>query len=281
VKPFDQRFSYWYDATLRNGEAIEAADLCPRNLVVTDLARPDDAEHARRISALGGVDLVPAPFSGHETIRLITEGGAGRGLIQHCLDVKTLDAVGLRGLLRASRATSKTYAAEKQRRLMQSRQRHGRFFEAALRARPNGLDQTLALLHLRLAAGDREAAAALMASIPDDQLVTIDFGAYWALFRESGFVAGEARLAPLYRRRYSGNVFLRLHGVNSMIHLGDTTAAVEELESLRRMPGAEKHAAFFISFYKRLGRPDLAGDFTGCAPLFQQGRTPQEQPSRI
>jgi hypothetical protein len=281
VKPFDGRFCYWHDGVSRNGEAIESADLCPRNLVVADPAQPEDSEHARRISALGPVDIVPAPFSGHETIRVIAEGGAGRRLIQGCLGETLIDAAGLRRLIRASRAKSKTYAAEKLRRLTQSRRRHGRFFEAALHAGPDGLDKTLILLHLRLAAGDRDAAAALMASIPDDELVNIEFSDYWPLFRTSGFVAGEARLAPLYRRRYRNNVFQRLHGVNSMIHLGERKAAVEELERLRRMPGAEAHAEFFVSFYARLDRPDLAREVTGSHPAFQPGRTPHEQPSRI
>jgi hypothetical protein len=281
VQRFDQRFCYYYDASLRNGEPIESADLCPRNLIVVDFAVPDDVEHARRIGALGRVDLVPAPFAGHTTIRLITEGRAGRSLIQRCLDKPTLDAAGLRGLIRASRAKSKTYAAEKLRRLVQSRRRHGRFFETALLGRPDGLDKTLILLQLRLAAGDREAAAALMNSIPDEQLINIDFWEYWTLFRKLGFVAGEAKLAPLYRRRYRNDVFLRLHGVNSMIHLGETKAAVEELEALRHIPGAEAHADFFISFYTKLGRPDLAWEITGSTPPVRPEPTAREPPGRI
>jgi hypothetical protein len=197
------------------------------------------------------------------------------------MDEAMIDVARLRGLMRTSRAKSKTYAAEKLRRLALSRGRHGRFFETALLASPDTLDKTLILLHLRLAAGDRDAAAALMASIPDDQLVNIEFSDYWPLFRNSGFVVGEARLAPLYRRRYRNNVFQRLHGVNSMIHIGETTAAVEELERLRRMPGAEAHTEFFVSFYTRLDRHDLAREVTGSTPTFPPGRTPREQPGHI
>ena len=67
--------------------------------------------HAKRLLALGPVALIYVPFGGHETIRLISEGGRGRPLIQRCVEERDIDATSLRAIIRVGRARSPTYAS--------------------------------------------------------------------------------------------------------------------------------------------------------------------------
>jgi hypothetical protein len=114
-----------------------------------------------------------------------------------------------------------------------------------------------------------------LAALTDEEILAVNFAQYWHAFRNSGFIDGEARIGPLYRRRYENSVFKRLHGVNSLIRTGAAALALEELEHLARLPDAAQFVGFFLDFYRQLDRLDLAAAFTESVAGDDPAHTPQ------
>lgn len=260
VGTFDTRFTAFYDPLLTNGERIAADDLAKANMVFVDAGHAGDRESARRIARLGRVTSIPVPFTSHDSVRIVSEARLGRPLIQLCLE-GTQTPSRLRALLRQGRSRSSTYTRYKLQKLLDSVSRHRRYYDATVATMPDDAGKTMAMVQLHLALGSVHEAEQAFASIADDHLLALDFASFWQIFRTRGFRFGEARLAPLFRRKYPENVFMRLHGVNSMIACESFGAALQELAELERLSGSSAHKAFFVKFYKQLDRADLAAGF--------------------
>ncbi len=262
VGQFDPRFKEFYDPELKNGSRITQDDLCPQNYIVTDLAFPIDAANARHLLDLQRVRLVQASFCGHDSVRLLSEARTGGQLVELFLREEGLSGHELRSLLRASRAASATYRFEKVAALQRSSKQHPRFLAAAIEGLPRGAAQDMARVIAAVLAGDLGTAASLMGLIPDEALRQLGPHRYWPDFRRAGFDYGESRVAPLYKQCYETAVNVRLHGVNSMLRLKQTAAALQELREISALPGAKAEAHFFVEFYRQAGRPDLAAVHT-------------------
>ena len=190
VDAFDRRFSGHYDAALRNGERIEQGDICSQNFIFYDTGDSRDAENAKRLLALGGVHAVLAPFTGHGTVRLISDARLGRDLIGLCLGQSGANPSDFRALLRRARRRSTTYLDGKLARLQTSVPRHRKFAEAALDCLPEGPAKTMAAVSFSVAVNDLRDAEKLMASVSDDHLSGYDFLKHWSLFRSCQFLTG-------------------------------------------------------------------------------------------
>jgi len=260
VDAFDKRFTAFYDPLLKNGERITAEDLGKTSFVFVDDGHLGDRESARRLALLGHLTLVPMPFTSHDTVRLVSEARIGRSLIQLCLD-GSANLAELRHLLRKGRNRSTTYTRYKLHKLLTSVHRHRNFYDAAVATMPDGAEKKVAVVHLHLALGCADEAERTFSSVTDDQVLKLDFISFWRIFRSHNFLYGEARLAPLFRRRYPNHVFARLHGVSSMIACQQFDIALEELAILEHFPGVATHKNFFVQFYRQLDRADLAAGF--------------------
>ena len=204
VAQFDQRFLQFFDHSLRGGERIEAHDLCSTNFVFADPDFANDMMNVRHILPLGNVVLIPVPFVRHGTVRVITEGGLGRRLIERCLEDRNVTAADLRNLVRAGRAQSAMYLRGRITRLFQTGGRHRGFLEATLRGIPDGPEKTIFLAVGHDAAKQSVEARAALASIDDEDLLNLDLRRYWGIFRASGFAEGEKRLARLLNKINAG-----------------------------------------------------------------------------
>ncbi len=210
VAAFDQRFTPFYNPMLRGGDRIEPGDLCPRNFLFADPAFPEDMAHVSRIKATGQASWIPVPFVRHGTVRVITEGGAGRKLIEHCLNNQEVTAAGLRHLIRDARANSTMYQRGRIVRLFQSGPRHRRFLDTAVSRLPDNPEKAMFLVSGHVAANQPDNARAILASLNDDALLSVDLYRYWALFRAAGLMDCAARLAALLTVRYSTDELARL-----------------------------------------------------------------------
>jgi hypothetical protein len=261
VSQFDRRYTARYDPLLRNGERIEQHDLCQKNIIFFDPRDKEDNAQAARLLRLKNIAPVLVPFSGHRSIRLISEGGVGRSFLQACIDGSNLTVEFLRALIRQGRGRSSLYAEEKLAQLERSISRHQSYANAAIQAMPPGAARTLATVRMKIALGDLVAAEDTLQEVSDQELLKTDFRTVWSRFRASGFRYGEARLAPLFRQRYPDDVFLRQHGANSFVFLRDSENALAELEILEGMKGAAALSRDFIYLYRALERYDLASAF--------------------
>ena len=261
VSSFDQRFTSWYDATLRNGERIEQDELARRNFVFFDRAFPPDRGQAAPLLALDRVDEVTMPFTGHETIRVITEGRQGRALVELLRSPSQAMPADFRKLARRARRGSATYAQGKMVQLRGSQRRHGGYLQSVVDGLPEGPPKSIAITENYLSVGAFTDAEKIMAAVTDTDLQALYLPTLWFSFREAGFLYGEQRLAPLFKATHPDDVWQRLLGVNSMIVTGAKEAALEELQELAAMDGAFAHANNFMDFYGQLGRMDLAAEF--------------------
>jgi hypothetical protein len=254
----DRRFLSYYDPLVRNGEQIRDYDLGRNCFVLFDRQMKPDAFNADRLLALGGVTTVPLAFAGHDTVRIVTEGGIGKSIIRLCLESDHVAARDIRALVRSGRRRSKTYAQAKVAQLENSAKRHTRFVMSAIDTLPAGAPRSIGRIRVLLSTGDYASAAHHLTAIADQELQDSDLLTLWSKFRSADFKVGEARLAPLFKRKYPDNVFARLHGVSSYVALAETDHVRSELEALAAMPGASVHTAQFVEYYQRIGRPDDA-----------------------
>lgn len=255
---FDDRFIHYYRPEIGNGERVEAGDPCDRSFIFVDRSQANDLAHVQRLEGFRGVTVVPVPFAGHDTVRLITEGGAGRDLMSLCVRPSLPGATDFRQLLRAARRLSQTYSGAKMDQLQKSLSRHWKFYERTVNALPEGDAKAMATLSGQLATGKLAEAAETLRAVTDEGLLKLDLLRYWKTFRAFGFDAGECRLAPMFKRRYPQAPEARLYGVNAMTQVGLNDLAAQELGELSEMPGIARYAQFFVEFYGRIDRLDAA-----------------------
>jgi hypothetical protein len=259
VASFDRRFIGFYKPDLRNGSRIEAGDLPIRSFLFVDEGQPQDWQNAKPILSLSkSVTKITMPFSGHASIRILTESGQGGAFVRTFLVADDPGAQALRNMVRQGRSRSQAYRDQKLERLTKTSRRHPTYFTGALIGFPDGISKTLILIKAALYAGDKQRAQDLLDSLSDEQLLQIDFIYSWEVFRRCGFDHGERRLGPLFPRKYPDSTFARLHGVNSLIKVRATSDAITELETLSERPDAAANLSNLLMFSIMLNRFDWA-----------------------
>ena len=275
VKAFDRRYEKNYDPNLRNGERIDEGDLCRQSFVIVDRADKEDVVHADILAKLSGVTCIPSPFSGHNTIVPVAEGGQGRPLMHLFTKSDGIQASDIRQLLRNARRKSDTYRRTRIDQLLEHLPRHQKIYEIALSAIPDGAEKTMTKVLGQVAAAQMQAAAVTMAEVSDEALAKFNLFRFWTAFRRAGFDVGERRIAPIFKFAHANSVFARLHGVTSMIKFGLSGEALEELSALSADPNADSCRRFFLDHYNRLDRMDLASAFLD--KLFECGQITLER----
>ena len=270
----DDRYTEFHDPLLRNGERIEAHDLCAANFMLYDPAHAQDRFQAAALAKLGVVPVI-VPFSDHFTAVVLTEGRQGRALVALCSSGEAVSARALRQLMRACRAGSRFYRAQKIAALLASNSRHGGFLRRELDQLPEGVDRARHMTHFHVAQRDFAAAQAALETLSDADLLSFDFGVYWAIFHHSNFTYGEARLARLLKVLYCDHVGVRLNGVTSMVRFGWRDEALAEMDALAGLPGAAANLTRFIELYVQLGRADLAAQVSAAIRQNQAQALPQ------
>ena len=244
VGSFDKRYTRCFRPEWRNGRAILSSDISRRGIVVYDPYDPCDASHVERLASLPRVSTVKVPFSGHETIRLLTESGFSRGL---------LDLLGrvapeprseeFRLLMRSARGSSPTYRSKQVFQVIDRFAGRPNHFSQILATLPEE-SQNFARLFQSLINGDNLSAALIMGRMKDRDLFQFGFIRIWSLFRHRGFLEGESRLAACLKVYFRENCFVQLHAVDSLLKLGRSKEAKKELVRITDQFGLDAQAEF-------------------------------------
>ena len=108
VGAFDQRYlEYAPDEPMR----LLPEHLAHRNYVVADPFHKIDMIHAHTIGEMGPVEFFPLPFTGHESVRLISEASIAWPYITTLVEGQDGLGIPLRQMVRANRRRSPTYLA--------------------------------------------------------------------------------------------------------------------------------------------------------------------------
>lgn len=108
IGAFDQRYlEYAPDEPMR----VLPEHLARRNYVMADPFHKVDMIHARTIGEMGPVEFVPLPFTGHESIRLVSEASIAWPFINTIVEGEGSLEIPLRQMVRANRRRSPTYLA--------------------------------------------------------------------------------------------------------------------------------------------------------------------------
>lgn len=168
---------------------------------------------------------------------------------------------GLRGVVRQGRRESIVYHLHRPKWFLGRRHRGLRLLTYALPSIPPGPLRTFAEMGLLVAAGKADDAAAALQNISDHTLLKMFQPLWcWQYFRDSHFLAGERRLAPLLNAAMPRIPFVRLHAVNSYITLGEREAASRELDEILTLDGIEPLRSQVAILAGWLGRPDTRAD---------------------
>ena len=246
VGAFDSRYGGYFNSDWAGGLPIEKTDMAENNYIFYDPRDSIDNRHKEIIQSLKSTREIKVPLSGHETVRLIAEGGVSSEFIQTFAREVAPLASDLRFVLRKARGRSKTYRSNLLAALLKQAHLRRRCLEN-IEAAQTGEAPVASLCHA-LERGDFSAASRLLRLCKDEDLFTLGAVNVWALFRRTKFAEGESRLADALVKTYPRDGFLRLHAVNSLIELGRHVEARRELMQLIAQVDISHHMEHIRSF---------------------------------
>ncbi len=260
VDAFDDSKTMYYRPALRNGHKVIPEDVAGESYIFYDPLLKNDLNHATRLQAACGSQMVVMPFTGHETIRLLTESGLSESMVNMFLCDDRPSPRQLRNLVRRGRRHSPTYRVQKSEYLLQRLNRlpndvgYLNRHIAAMDPHEAALPAAFFALHRKAFAE----AAAILDTTPDIDLAPQAIW-LWNWCRNTGFLAGEIRAAQVLRTQFQDAVFERLHVVNTLIHTGDPAAASAELAHIATKMSYDFRDVMptMFEFANNLGRPDV------------------------
>ncbi len=256
VEQFDRRYTSHFRSELKNGLRIEQQDLSDNAYIFFDPYDKQDADNAQRLIALPQIRPVRVPFSGHGTVRLVTEGRIANDLIGLVATSPAPSIQKLRGLFRGIRKASKTYRSEKIASLIARLPRREQALATELLHVPENhrvMYQLLILTNKH----DFKSATPLLDSLNPEALHSFSPAKLWNTFRRVGYLYGEVQLAKLLGPAFPNNPFIRLHAVNTFIHAGLFDHANSELGSIVKLPGALNSIDHIVRFSIQLKRYEI------------------------
>ena len=263
VGSFDSRYTSYFDEALGNGLRIEQEDLCDSAFVFFDGMHKLDTANAAKLAALRGVKRILVPFSMHDTVRFVKEGGSAQELIGLCMREAPPDVWDLRRAIRASRARSGTYSKNMLRQLIL---RMGRFrsrpsiFVSRLVAK-NYNDNPFYSALISHAKGNVSQALTELAGASPKNFKRSDLTLLWKMSNELRFDEAELAVAGQICRKLADNTFACLNAVSTLIRVGDLEGAHAELARLAKQGEAVNHIGHFVEFSLKLGAPDVMEAF--------------------
>ena len=247
---FDTRTTLYFDAALGNGVHVLATDVCKQSFIFYDREEPADAKHVAVLRQYDGVELVPVPFSMHDTIRVLTEGRCAAALINLCRTATPPTTRDFRKIVRQARRRSTTYDDHLIRslilRMSQSR-RHSSLFLTRAFAKTGKTSHFYSAL-VAHAHGDAALARSELSCTTTRDFENTDLLFLWTLTNVLEFFEAELTLALHIRLVQPNNTWACLHGVKTLTRAGRLEEAQAELTRISRHPDASEHASYFTIF---------------------------------
>jgi tetratricopeptide (TPR) repeat protein len=260
VALFDTRFAHHFDESLANGLRIEQEDLCNRSFIFFDKMEKIDARHVAKLAALRGVRRVVAPFSMHETIRIVAQGRGAARLISLCTAATPPTAEDCRQVIRASRKLSHTYFEHMLHQLI-LRMSHSRCrssaFVSGLLSKTKQNEEPFYSAIIAHAKGNAKLANSELAKTTSKFFDDVHLLAWWNIAHRLRFFNAERVVASQIFEKQSSNTVACLQALNTLIRGGDLESAKRELERLAKQSDAAKHVTYFLAFSVRLRRPEV------------------------
>lgn len=256
IAPHDRRFESYFQPGSGGGRRLSAADLCAANYVFYDSLETSDSLHASMIAALGNVVRVTAPFTGHDTIRIITQSSAARLMIESFRGGALPDQAMLRAMLRRARRDSPVYWRHRAIALLHNLPRFAKSFMRTVQHMPPANRKVFVALYLA-GMGLAPEAADLAASCGDAELRSAGLLELWRVCRSTNLIGGELFVANLLRRAHPDEAFPRLHAVNTFLKAGLKVEASRELDAIIARFGTTQHTNLIRTWARMLGRTDI------------------------
>lgn len=242
VSEFDRRFAVYFAPHLDNGHAIDAGDAIPNAFVFFDPYQRHDVMNIERIGGCMSLQPVICPFTGHDTIRLLSETHLGvtfLALADRCLRsgaAAESTARELRRLLRTGRGQSSYYFMHRSAVLERGQKLH--LLTCAQKA---GSDRISGQARLMLAVHRHDTAEVerLLLSLPFESIKAYGLIKAWHHNRKMQFESAERRLMDLIIIHCAGQPLVLLHAVNSLIKLGMREEAAKLLTDIVAEFGVE------------------------------------------
>jgi hypothetical protein len=235
VGGFDNRYTAHFSAGLDNGRRITAADIVPHSFVFFDPHERADVENIARMRDFPGLHEVICPFSGHETVRLISDSHTAASFLELADEQRAAatpaaqTASLLRRTLRAARPNSSTYY--RNRSALLEREAKANLLATVAKTGIFTISDH-ARLQLAIRKQDIGEANRLFLTAPFSTIKNFGLIDAWNYVRDMQLPAAELRLALLLVDNCQDDAFMLLHAANSFIGLSMTKEAARLLTDI-------------------------------------------------
>ncbi len=257
---FDQRFCKYFNGKLSGGLPIEGSDLCPDNYIFFDPLERRDYIYAGALRALGSrkrrIHTIPVPFTGHETIRLVTQGGISEQFVSSFRNERTPATTALGAMLRRVRGQAGIYRVSRTQHLIRKSARHPRLVERELAALEPSVRPLVCLLSL-VGQGRLTEAASAMSAMSDSDFRGIDIPFIVEHCRKYQFLDGPRRIADVIPRIYPESAAARVQAVVLYCQLKLNDLAEREWLEVLVLDGAPQLLGVMVACAKMLRAPHL------------------------
>jgi hypothetical protein len=263
VGHFDRRFVRFYDASLNNGRKIRPADISPNTFIFLDPFEGADVLNADLIDS-PATSRVIAPFTGHETVRIMAETDAGSEIFTNIKENRLFDKMFFRNIIRKYRGASVSYKRNRYLHLLKNLPKSRELMIRHIQVSES--QRAIIELVCAIKAGQHDKLAMLISSISEDDLAAAGVIGLWKMFRDSDFLTGELLVAEIISKRFSHDAFYRLHVVNIFIKAGRADDARNELLAIVGRFGIGMHGGHIERFATILG---CAEDLKSANPALE------------
>ncbi|TRU16228.1 MAG: hypothetical protein EWV59_02315 [Microcystis aeruginosa Ma_MB_F_20061100_S19D] len=255
VEKFDRRFIRYYESNKANGEIIRDADIGGTIYIFFDSKFPVDAENARLLLKLPGTIPINCPFTNHDSVRLVTEGGIALALLTLFMSNKNVDLREVRRLIRQARGKSKTYLHGLARHISVQPNKH-RVYAKRVINKFEPVQQDLYFSLISHCDADILSAEKIINSLSIEELNKVSLLDFWTLFNKANFDVGEMKIADAIVRHRFVDTFPVLHSVNTYNRLGRKDDSKRLLANLVLRKDIEIHCNHLIVFSGQANYPE-------------------------
>lgn len=251
----DGRFARFHEPEWQNGLQITSDDLSGDRYIIFDEQHKFDKWNAKKILELGGSKSVICPFTGHESVRLIAEGGRSRKLISTFIDYRPDYASEVRHLLREARRKSGTY----KRGIVDYLIRKGKTSSLErwiIECRDDSIG-IYARINLAVLRNDVDFLKDVLMSTSHAVLIKCNLIALWTIFHKRNMIEQELYIAKIFPKSFANDPWKRLHTVNSLMRANQNIEAEIELRQIVTQFGTKIGADHIKNFAKKLGITEI------------------------
>lgn len=259
VSSFDHRFMNYFDENLDNGRRVTEQDLGERAFIFFDKMERLDALNAEKLLTFRGTESVIAPFSMHDTVRLVSEGGGAAKIMKLCSQPTTPTVNDFRRLIRSSRNESTTYHNHMLRHLL-SRTHNSHIHPSKFSLQSLARTQRDDPFHMALVAharGDVTLAETELSKCTHEHLHGLNLVPLWQMSNMIRFVSAELLVAQELCNHHPNKTWDCLYVINTFIRNGQSERAHSELARLAKNPDAMQHLGTFAQCSIKLGKVDI------------------------